>query len=94
MGEERGRGGEERGEREGRSGGDGGRGVFSVSYQETFRPELGGEDEGDAPSKEKGPCLYYTQGPESSSPLPLSVAQTGRNNLNEEITPLLPTGVG
>ncbi len=27
-------------------------------------------------------------------PFPLSVAETGRNNLNEDITPLLPTGVG
>jgi len=28
------------------------------------------------------------------SPLPLYVAKTGRNNLNEEFTPLLPTGIG
>jgi hypothetical protein len=26
-------------------------------------------------------------------PLPLRVAKTGRNHLNEEITPLLPTGI-
>jgi hypothetical protein len=28
------------------------------------------------------------------SPLPLHVVKTGRNNLNEEFTPLLPTGIG
>ncbi len=28
------------------------------------------------------------------SPLPLRVAKTGRNHLNEEITPLLSTGIG
>ncbi len=28
------------------------------------------------------------------SPLPLHVAKTGRNNLNEEFTLLLPTGIG
>jgi hypothetical protein len=28
------------------------------------------------------------------SPLPLRVAKTGRNHLNEEFTPLLPTGIG
>ncbi len=28
------------------------------------------------------------------SPLPLRVAKTGKNNLNEEDTPLLPTGIG
>jgi hypothetical protein len=28
------------------------------------------------------------------SPLPLRVAKTGRNHLNEELTPLLPTGIG
>jgi hypothetical protein len=28
------------------------------------------------------------------SPLPLHVAKTGRNHLNEEFTPLLPTGIG
>jgi hypothetical protein len=27
-------------------------------------------------------------------PPPLRVAKTGENNLNEEITPLLPTGIG
>ncbi len=27
-------------------------------------------------------------------PLPLRVAKTGRNHLNEEFTPLLPTGIG
>ncbi len=27
-------------------------------------------------------------------PLPLRVAMSGRNHLNEEITPLLPTGIG
>jgi hypothetical protein len=27
-------------------------------------------------------------------PLPLHVAKTGRNHLNEEITPILPTGIG
>jgi hypothetical protein len=29
-----------------------------------------------------------------SLPLPVRVAKTGKNNLNEEITPLLPTGIG
>jgi hypothetical protein len=28
------------------------------------------------------------------SPLPLHVAKTGRNHLNEGLTPLLPTGIG
>ncbi len=28
------------------------------------------------------------------SPLPLRVAKAGINNLNEKITPLLPTGIG
>jgi hypothetical protein len=28
------------------------------------------------------------------SPLSLRVAKTGRNHLNDEITPLLPTGIG
>ncbi len=28
------------------------------------------------------------------SPLPLHVAKTGRNHLNEKFTPLLPTGIG
>ncbi len=28
------------------------------------------------------------------SPLPLRVAKTGRNHLNEEFTPFLPTGIG
>ncbi len=28
------------------------------------------------------------------SPLPLRVAKTGRNHLNEEFTPLLPTVIG
>ncbi len=28
------------------------------------------------------------------SPIPLRVVKTGRNHLNEEITPLLPTGIG
>jgi hypothetical protein len=32
--------------------------------------------------------------PRIHSPLPLRVAKTGRNNLNEEFTPLLPTGIG
>jgi hypothetical protein len=27
-------------------------------------------------------------------PLPLRIAKTGRNHLNEEFTPLLPTGIG
>jgi hypothetical protein len=27
-------------------------------------------------------------------PLPLRVAKAGRNNFNEEITPILPTGIG
>jgi hypothetical protein len=30
----------------------------------------------------------------SPPPLPLRVAKAGRNNLNEEIPPLLPTGIG
>jgi hypothetical protein len=28
------------------------------------------------------------------SPLPLRVAKAGKNHLNEEITPILPTGIG
>ncbi len=32
--------------------------------------------------------------PRILSPPPLCVAKTGRNNLNEEFTPLLPTGIG
>jgi hypothetical protein len=28
------------------------------------------------------------------SPPPLRLAKTGKNHLNEEITPLLPTGIG
>jgi hypothetical protein len=32
--------------------------------------------------------------PRIPSPPPLRVAKTGRNNLNEEFTPLLPTGIG
>jgi hypothetical protein len=27
-------------------------------------------------------------------PVPVRVAKTGKNHLNEEITPLLPTGIG
>jgi hypothetical protein len=34
-----------------------------------------------------------TQGADSL-PLPLRVAKTGKNQLNKEITPLLPTGIG
>jgi hypothetical protein len=35
-----------------------------------------------------------TTGRGSPPPLPLRVAKTGRNHLNEELTPLLPTGIG
>jgi hypothetical protein len=34
------------------------------------------------------------QGADSPPPLPLRVAKTGKNHLNEEITPLLSTGTG
>jgi hypothetical protein len=37
-------------------------------------------------------CFYHTA--RIPSPLPLRVAKTGRNNLNEEFTSLLPTGIG
>jgi hypothetical protein len=30
----------------------------------------------------------------ATDPSPLRVAKAGRNHLNEEITPLLPTGIG
>jgi hypothetical protein len=30
----------------------------------------------------------------TSSPLPLCVAKASRNHFNEDITPLLPTGIG
>ncbi len=33
-------------------------------------------------------------GPLPGSPPPLCVAKTGRNNFNEDFTPLLPTGIG
>ncbi len=36
----------------------------------------------------------YTHTARISSPLPLCVAKTGSNHLNEEFTPLLPTGIG
>jgi hypothetical protein len=32
--------------------------------------------------------------PQGAETLPLLVAKTGRNHLNEEFTPLLPTGIG
>jgi hypothetical protein len=35
------------------------------------------------------------EGPQGAdSPLPLRVAKTGKHYLNEEINPLLPTGIG
>ncbi len=34
------------------------------------------------------------QGADSLPPHPLRVAKTDKNHLNEEITPLLPTGIG
>ncbi len=37
--------------------------------------------------------VYSTQGADPP-PLPLRVAKAGRNQLNEEIIPLLPTGLG
>ncbi len=39
-------------------------------------------------------CVSSPQGADHLLPLPLRVAKTGRNHLNEEFTPLLPTGVG
>ncbi len=49
-----------------------------------------------------GPCRLSNQGTSApgcthrvpTPPLPLRVAKAGRNHLNEEITPLLPTGIG
>jgi hypothetical protein len=38
------------------------------------------------------PCVIHTA--RIPSPLPLHVAKTGRNHLNEGFTPLLPTGIG
>jgi hypothetical protein len=38
--------------------------------------------------------LVSKHGPLIPSPLPLRVAKTGRNHLNEKFTPLLPTGIG
>ncbi len=44
------------------------------------------------------PYYYYRHGvwSQGADPLllPLRVAKAGRNHLNEEITPLLPTGIG
>jgi hypothetical protein len=39
---------------------------------------------------------FYAVNPQGADPLhlPLRVAKAGRNHLNEEITPLLPTGIG
>jgi hypothetical protein len=37
--------------------------------------------------------VFEPQGADSLPP-PLRVAKTGKNHLNEEITPLLPTGIG
>jgi hypothetical protein len=37
-------------------------------------------------------CICHTA--RIPSPLPLRVAKTSRNHLNEEFTPLLPTGIG
>jgi hypothetical protein len=37
---------------------------------------------------------YIPQGPNPFPPPSLRVAKAGRNNLNEEITPLLPTEIG
>jgi hypothetical protein len=37
-------------------------------------------------------CVKHTA--RIPSPLPLRLAKTGRNHLNEEFTPLLPTGIG
>jgi hypothetical protein len=42
--------------------------VFLYHTRKLLYQNLGEEDEGDAPSKEKGPCLYYTQGAESPTP--------------------------
>jgi hypothetical protein len=68
---------------------------FPYHTRKLLDQNLGEKDEGDAPSKEKGPCLYYThRGLTPPPPPPLSVAQTGRNKFNEEINPHLPTGIG
>jgi hypothetical protein len=40
------------------------------------------------------PSLGHNHTARIPSPLPLHVAKTGRNNLNEKFTPLLPTGIG
>jgi hypothetical protein len=39
---------------------------------------------------------FHAVNPQGADPPPpfLCVAKTGRNHLNEEITPLLPTGIG
>ncbi len=37
---------------------------------------------------------YATHRVPTPTPLPLRVAKTGKNQLNEELTPLLPTGIG
>jgi hypothetical protein len=39
------------------------------------------------------PSVLQPQGADSL-PLPLHVTKTSKNNVNEEITPLLPTGTG
>jgi hypothetical protein len=39
-------------------------------------------------------AMGWDHRPRIPSPPPLCVAKTGRNNLNEEFTPLLPTGIG
>ncbi len=38
--------------------------------------------------------VLWNHRPRIPSPPPLCVAKTGRNNLNEDSTPLLPTGIG
>ncbi len=45
-------------------------------------------------SKEPILPAYVAHTARIPSPLPLRVATAGRNNLKEEFTPLLPTGIG
>jgi hypothetical protein len=44
--------------------------------------------------KKQGQIQHEDHTARIPSPLPLHIAKTGRNNLNEEFTPLLPTGIG
>jgi hypothetical protein len=60
-----------------------------------LQPEIPerGETESNGDSKstnERGPSSQAAD----PLPLPLREVKTGRNHLNEEFTPLLPTGIG